>query len=318
MGTWGEKLNEIIKMGSPFDIARRECLAKFSELTDRDTIAYYSGWCQKTFPDDSIIPINEDDMNGFMNAVRYLEKRERGINLILHTPGGNVSATEKIIHYLKTKFNNKIYTYVPQVAFSCGTLIALASLKIYMGDHSNLGPIDPHINNASLVNILHDVELAKKEMEENPARIPFWQPIIAQYGNGLVQRCIKEIQHVKDIAYDYLLSAMFNDNKDEKLILSIIEEFVDNTKFKKHDNPFNAEKCLSIGLKIEKFEDNQALQDAILSLHHCYMLTFTHTDALKIIENNHNHAYIRMFQQPQQPIPIFTQQLVANKPEPKK
>ncbi|MBD5409808.1 MAG: hypothetical protein HDR53_01800 [Treponema sp.] len=39
-------------------------------------------------------------------------------------------------------------------------------------------------------------------------------------------------------------------------------------------------------------EDNNELQDAILSLHHAYMLTFDSTLAIKIIENQCGTAVI--------------------------
>jgi ClpP class serine protease len=130
MGSWLDILNDIQQRGSQFDIVRRELLNKFSEITGRNTIAYYSGWCQKPNVDPSLISINDDDMNGFMNSVKGLKDRNQGVNLVIHTPGGNIASTEKIVHYLNKKFNNKIYTYVPQIAYSCGTLLALASKKI--------------------------------------------------------------------------------------------------------------------------------------------------------------------------------------------
>jgi hypothetical protein len=39
-------------------------------------------------------------------------------------------------------------------------------------------------------------------------------------------------------------------------------------------------------------EDDQELQDAVLSIHHCVLLTFTLTKAAKIVENNIGRAWI--------------------------
>ena len=39
-------------------------------------------------------------------------------------------------------------------------------------------------------------------------------------------------------------------------------------------------------------EEDNSLQDAILSVHHSYMITLTGTDVSKIIENQNGKAFI--------------------------
>ena len=55
-------------------------------------------------------------------------------------------------------------------------------------------------------------------------------------------------------------------------------------------------RCKEIGLKIENMEDDQKLQDAILTLHHACVHTLMHTPAYKIIENQNGTAFIRTVQ----------------------
>ena len=66
----------------------------------------------------------------------------------------------------------------------------------------------------------------------------------------------------------------------------------DHSLTKSHSRHLSAEKCLNMGLKIESMENNQQLQDAILTLHHIYMITLSATYAVKIIENHSGIAYI--------------------------
>ena len=87
-----------------YDTIRRRYIRKLSEKTGRNTILYYSGWLQK--PIRSIIPmvsINDSDKNGFMSAVHGLDV-SKGLDIILHTPGGDIAATESLIDYLDQKF----------------------------------------------------------------------------------------------------------------------------------------------------------------------------------------------------------------------
>jgi hypothetical protein len=59
-----------------------------------------------------------------------------------------------------------------------------------------------------------------------------------------------------------------------------------------------------MGLEIEILEDgNGLLQDLILTVHHCFIITLANTAAFKIIENHLGRAAIRqqfVVQQPQQ------------------
>ena len=103
MPNWSEVLNEIgeadayLRSQSAPDRVRRKYLKSLFELTGRNVIAYYSGWLSK--PGIEGVHINDEDKNGFMMAVHELD-RSIGLDLILHTPGGELHATESIIHYL--------------------------------------------------------------------------------------------------------------------------------------------------------------------------------------------------------------------------
>ncbi len=99
MPCWSEIQNEI---GGSTEIAklndkRMSFLASISEQTGRNTISYYSAFLQK--PNVQDISINDLDTNAFMEAV-YKMDRSKGLDIILHTPGGDIAATESIINYL--------------------------------------------------------------------------------------------------------------------------------------------------------------------------------------------------------------------------
>lgn len=64
------------------------------------------------------------------------------VDLFLETPGGITDATEQIVSLLLHRCPT-FRAIVPLHAKSNGTLLALASAEIVMGDASELGPIDP-------------------------------------------------------------------------------------------------------------------------------------------------------------------------------
>lgn len=117
MPNWNELLDEIRAAGSMYDVVRRRYLTKLHEITKRNVIIYYSGWLQKQGV--AGVEINDEDKNGFMTVVHKLDKR-LGLDLVLHTPGGNTAATESLVDYLRSVFGNDIRAIVPQLAMSGG------------------------------------------------------------------------------------------------------------------------------------------------------------------------------------------------------
>ena len=132
--------------------------------------------------------INDVDMNGFMAMTCGLDF-DKVLDLILHTPGGNVEATESIINYLYQMFDGDVRAVIPQLAMSGGTMIACSCKEILMGKQSSLGPIDPQFGNFPAQGLIAEFERARDEINQNPNAIPLWQPIISQYSPTLLNSC---------------------------------------------------------------------------------------------------------------------------------
>ena len=85
---------------------------------------------------------------------------------------------------------------------------------------------------------------------------------------------------------------MFADDPDKNnKVEGIVQELNEHTKSKAHGRHFNHKKASEIGLKIKLLEENQELQNIVLSLHHSFIISFQRTKASKIIEGPKS-AYI--------------------------
>lgn len=312
MPNWNGILNEIVKLGSPHDVVRRNYLKQLSELTGRNTIVYYSGWLQKSVPGTEV---NDYDKTGLMTVVNELV-RSKGLDLILHTPGGYTAATESVVDYLHKMFGNDIRAIVPQLAMSAGTMIACSCKSIVMGKQSNLGPIDPQLGEYPAHGIVEEFKRAYNEIKiaqvnaiKNPnnpeaiaeanAKVAIWQPIIAKYSPALIGECEKNIEWSESIVKEWLERNMLSDLPQAEMEYkrdAIMKELADHKVSKSHGRHIPMQKCIEIGLKIEKLEDNQKFQDLVLSVHHSCLHTLSGTPALKIIENQNGIAFIQMAQ----------------------
>jgi ClpP class serine protease len=296
MADWTSILNELQKSRGDYDGIRRRYLKRLNTYTKRNVIAYYSGWLQK--PGAPNLGINDFDKNAFMATIKGLD-RTKGLDLILHTPGGDIAATESIIDYLMTMFED-IRVIVPQLAMSGGTMIACSANKILMGKHSSLGPIDPQFNTVygmvAAHGILEEFKKAHEEIKADQTKVYVWQPIIAKYTPTLVGECQKALTWAEKIAREKLGVRMFASTTDatekKEKIDKVITELGDHSVSLSHGRHLSYAKCVEIGLIVERLEDDQALQENVLSVHHAMMHTLTGTFASKIVENHKGSAVI--------------------------
>src|SRR5262245_28801722 len=96
-----------------------------------------------------------EDSEQVLRAIQ-LTDADLPLDLILHTPGGLVLASEQIANAL-VAHRAKVTVFVPHYAMSGGTLLALAADEIVMAPHAVLGPLDPQIGQYPAVSILHAV-----------------------------------------------------------------------------------------------------------------------------------------------------------------
>lgn len=291
MGDWSEIFKEINESQSQYDYIRRKYISDLSRVTGRNIITYYSGWLSKQ--NATNVDINDSDMDGFMNCVHGLDC-SKGLDLILHTPGGSPDATEAIVNYLRDKFQKDIRVIVPQLAMSAGTMMACASKEIIMGKQSSLGPIDPQFNGIPAYNIRSEFEEAKNDLLNNPANAQYWAIKLQQYPAAFMKTAIDAIELSDALVREWLGTCMYDKKKDRKTINIIVSKLNEHNKSKVHGRHFNADFCKEIGLKIKMMEDDDDLQNAILSIHHAYMITFGGTNAIKIIENQNQKSFISL------------------------
>ncbi len=292
MPSWSRILNEIdasANVQRTLVLKRQGYLNEISSLTGRNVIAYYSGWLK--YPAAPNVSINETDKNAFMEVVCGLD-RKKGLDLVLHTPGGDLAATESIVTYLKKMFNNDIRAFIPQISMSAGTMIAMSCKEIIMGEQSSLGPIDPQMGGVACQAVLDEFQDAVKQVSVNPASLGLWQTIISKYRPTDLTACQNAVKWAEKLATDWLTQVNPQIN-----VKDVLDVFLNHKHSFSHAKHMSKSECKNAGLNIGNLEDNQALQDAVLSLHHCYMIYFDKFMVSKVVENQNNGSFIQQFHQ---------------------
>jgi hypothetical protein len=308
MSTWGDLLVELAgeqkKPQAPgvsaFDVVRRKYLELLAAHTGRNVIVYATRWTSPDGAAADLVSIVPEDIQGFMEVVHGLPT-EKGLDLVLHSPGGSPGAAESIVKYLRSKFND-IRVFVPHAAMSAATMLSCASNRVVMGRHSFLGPIDPQMVMtidgvrvaAPAYAILEQFKRAKDEISKNASLLPAWLPILRQYGPSLIVECELAQELSVELAAKWLEQYMFVGDADgPRKANEAAQKLASHGSFKTHGRFLNLADVRNLGLVVEELEADHALQNLVLSVFHATIHTFNGSGAAKLIENHKRRAWIK-------------------------
>ncbi|MCW3029145.1 MAG: hypothetical protein JWN81_2356 [Solirubrobacterales bacterium] len=168
--------------------------------------------------------IDIDDAESVLQAIRETPP-ERGIEIILHTPGGLVLAAQQIASAL-ANHGGKVTAVVPHYAMSGGTLIAMAADEIMIDRHAALGPVDPQLGEYPAASL---IEVAKR-----PGRHDDKTLIMADVGR-------KAIAQVEGFVARMLEGRMEPDRARDVARLMATGVWT-------HDHPLQASELIAMGL----------------------------------------------------------------------
>lgn len=172
--------------------------------------------------------INIEDSEAVLRAIR-LTPDDMPIDLVLHTPGGLVLASEQIARALQ-KHPAKVTVFIPHYAMSGGTMIAMAADEIVMDENAVLGPVDPQLGEFPAVSILEVVRLKGKDKVDDRTLM-------------LAEIADKAMSQVKDFVY-YLLSDKMEEARARELAGLL------SSGTWTHDYPIDSDQLKQMGLPV--------------------------------------------------------------------
>ncbi|MEO1432124.1 MAG: hypothetical protein AAFV71_24290 [Cyanobacteria bacterium J06633_8] len=177
--------------------------------------------------------ITIEDSEKILRAIR-LTPPDLPIDLILHTPGGLVLATEQIARAL-IRHQAKVTVFVPHYAMSGGTMLALAADEIVMDENAVLGPVDPQLGNYPAASII-------KVVEDKPIGEVDDQTLIMA---DLSRKAMKQVQRfVRTLLQDCIPKQKVKPENIENIIQALTSGQVT------HDYPVTVEEATEMGLPV--------------------------------------------------------------------
>ncbi|MGQ9901752.1 MAG: SDH family Clp fold serine proteinase [Fimbriimonadales bacterium] len=173
--------------------------------------------------------ISVEDSEEVLRAIR-MTPRDMPIDIILHTPGGLVLASQQIACAL-CDHPAKVTAFIPHYAMSGGTLIALAADGIVMDPHAVLGPVDPQVGQFPAASIL-------KVVEQKPISEVDDQTLI------LADISRKALEQTRELVKNVLLSNHMPPERAEEVSDTLTQGYFT------HDYAISAEKARAMGLRV--------------------------------------------------------------------
>lgn len=233
--------------------------------------------------------VSRDDTAGFVDMLHNVASGEP-LDLLLHTPGGDIDAAEKLITLLRTTVgeDGSLRVIVPDFAKSAGTLMALGANSIVMSDSSELGTIDPQIwlkdgkgNDIchSVLNYIDAYDELAAALRSNPN-----DPVARAMFDKFDPTTLRKFKAVRDRARTFAENQLKRRGANFSKIAS---ELMDTRQFPSHGQMIGWEAAERIGLTIEYMQRTDPVWRRYWELYCHLRLAVSSSDDQKIFESSY-------------------------------
>lgn len=205
-------------------------------------------------------PIHRDDAVSFADLLHNVPA-EVNLDLMLHTPGGDIDSAEKLIYMVRKRVGSALLRIiVPDFAKSAGTLMVLGADAVVMSDTSELGPIDPQIvrrdGNGNLLshsvqNYLDAYETHRKALIEQPNSLPD-QIMLGKLDPETVDLFRAVRDRAKRLAEDLLNRGMFRNTQGNRT--KVASDLLNTKQRQSHGQMISSEEATDLGLTVQHMD----------------------------------------------------------------
>jgi hypothetical protein len=167
-----------------------------------------------------------------------------------------------------------------------------------MGKESSIGPVDPQFGSVAANGLLAEFERIRKEIKSDPSNALLWEPVLRKIQPGFITECENALKWSKEMSRRFLQTGMFsNDPNSKRRIDKIISHLTEKKTTVNHGRHIGLDEAKEIfGEHVEALEDDNRLQDLVLTVHHASIVTLQATPAFKMIENQDGRAFMQVTQ----------------------
>jgi hypothetical protein len=265
--------------------ARQDAIRDIQEKTHRTLLVYEANiWSANSM-------LGTEDVQPFGDLLSRVPHKQKNVDLLLQSPGGDIDAAEKIV-YMCRDIAQGFRVIVPEYAKSAATLIALASDEVVMGLASELGPIDAQLTapgpggarfQTSAQSFIDEFDRVKQEVTKTGTLSPAYFPLLDGLNLGFMGMCRNLMARSERFAVKWLKKYMLKDAQEKAEELA--KQLCDVKRWLTHGQVIDADEAERLGIKVCKLGQDDPLWERVWYLHCCYGVLFRQTQTAKIFES---------------------------------
>jgi ATP-dependent protease ClpP protease subunit len=248
-----------------------EIVRSIERLTKRNLISYAAFL---RHPAGSIVLEDSQLVEALLRSIN-LKENDGALDLLLHTPGGDPTAAERIVATCRS-YASSFRVIVVRSAMSAGTLVAMGADSILMTETAELGPIDPQMivssgpdqglrPAAAFVDAYKDlIGKAQEAIAGGSPPQPFLA-LLQKMDPTWIQVCLKARELARTIAGEFLGRHMLR-GSDQSQIDAVVDHFMKEGELLSHGRIIRSTKAREYGLKIDLVEKATPLDNLLWEL----------------------------------------------------
>lgn len=197
--------------------------------------------------------LEEFGLETAIEKIKESDKTAEKLYLLLNSPGGLISSSYKVARALRNNFK-EITVFIPHIAASGGTLVAIAGNEIIMGMMSQLTPLDPneeingrYVSSASVIRGFEYVTEYFKDI--SPEDAPYTYKVLAEKYDAVdIDGAISIMHLMENYISELLKGSGYKEDKVEEIAEKLVSGYLD------HGEVITFEKASEIGLNISEPE----------------------------------------------------------------
>jgi len=239
------------------------------------------------------VVLEDGDADMLEEILSNTELDNKGLVLILNSPGGEAMAAERIVNVCRSFSNRRFSVIVPKMAKSAATMVCLGADEIFMSKTSELGPIDPQIliyndeGKASGYQAAHEILESYNELMNKAnltrGRIESYLQQLARFDARDMRR-IKSAQDLSESIAVNLLKSGILKGLSIAQIKSKIKPLTDPRKTKDHGRSIFHDDAKRCGLRVKAIDNMDDMWRIVWELY-IRLNYITTNSAFKVIES---------------------------------
>jgi hypothetical protein len=133
------------------------------------------------------------------------------LHLLLDTPGGDGETAVRLVRSAQARCR-ELTVIVPNAAKSAGTLFVMGAHQVVLGPTSDLGPVDPQLQDPrgaglyAAKDLIAAVEAAEGSISRNPDTYPLHASLLVDFTAVIVQQARSALARTNDLVKEALSS----------------------------------------------------------------------------------------------------------------